>query len=266
MKEMIILDTTLIALNERTADGWVLGTKAAKRLVKDFNEHLEERSAVQLDSSDLSWDIQLENVCGKIRKPGLQIKDGKVVAEIELLADTPKGKLVKEITEAKLPIYGDVVIEVMSKGQEKPKGNDYRAFHFCVLTCNPGVTSKRRCPVKRYDIPVIDGAELTKKENMIQKVKFYPVGTIVKVVGNVPTKGKVGQVDCVTGAGFGTYSYEIIDENGTNLFVVGTENLEKYEGYFERKDKYGDNPLAEPEKLDVVGTITRKVNEARTKL
>lgn len=273
MKNMFILDTTFLALNERTIDGWVLGTKAAKRLVKDFNEHLEERCAVTLESD--GFGVKLENVCGKITKPGLRIQGNKIVGEVEVSTDMVKGKIVDVITNGGLPLYGDIAIEAIWPDKEKqkgksPAGDDYKAFHYCILTANPGVTSKKDCPVKRYDIPVlekddtlsVDGEEITKKENLVKKVNFYPIGSVVEVTGNCTEKGKIGEVvDLCPCAGL--YSYEIVDEKGTNFFVTGTENLTKYEGFFERKDKYGENPLAEPEKLDVVKEITEKVDEVR---
>lgn len=97
MKNVIILDTTFIALNERTANGFILGTKAAKRMVSDFNEHLDERCAVTLEC-DGSFDVKPENVCGKIRKPGLRIQENNIVGEIEVLTDTVNGKIVDALT------------------------------------------------------------------------------------------------------------------------------------------------------------------------
>ncbi len=267
MKEMIVLDTAMLALNERTAEGYILGTKAAKRLVEDFNNHLEERGVVTLEPSNIH--PSAEEICGKVRKPGLVIRDGKIYAEIELLVDTPKGKIVKSAIEAGMPIYGDIAIEAFwpAKGGS-PKGEDYKSFHYCVLTGNPGITSKKECPAKMYNIPVLEkdakdtlfvqGARIEKKD-----VKYYPVGSIVEVTGNCSEKGKIGEV-VLCDACAGLYSYEIVDEKGTNFFVTGSENLTKYEGFFERKDKLGMNPLAEPEKLDVVKEITKKVNDTRS--
>lgn len=257
MKEMIVLDTAMLALNERTAEGYILGTKAAKRLVEDFNNHLEERGVVTLEPSSIN--PSTEDICGKVRKPGLVIRDGKIYAEIELL-DTPKGKIVKAIVESGMPIYGDIAIEAFwpAKGGS-PRGVDYKSFHYCVLTGNPGITSKKECSAKMYRIPVLE-----KDENVEKKtVKCYPVGSVVEVTGNCPEKGKIGEV-ILCDACAGLYSYEIVDEKGTNFFVTGSENLTKYEGFFERKDKLGTNPLAEPEKLDVVKEITKKVNETRS--
>lgn len=272
MKNMVILDTTFLALNERTMGGWVLGTKAAKRLVKDFNEHLEERCAVTLESEGDC--VELENVCGKIRKPGLRIQGNKIVGEVEVLTDTVKGKIVDVITNGGLPLYGDIAIEAiwpdgeMQKGKS-PAGVDYKSFHFCILTGNPGTTSKKDCPVKRYDIPVLENAEVDNNGNLIlhkEENKYFGVGSVLKVIGNVPTKGKIGQVITYNNVAGNQAFYELVDEDGANFFVTGTENLEKYEGFFERKDKYGDNPLAEPEKVDEVRAIDELPREVQEEI